>query len=132
MTRYLLDTDCVIDYLHGTPGTVALLQQLGREGHQFCTCGVVICESYTGLLPHDWLHGEELLEALLFLPASRLAARRAGIWRNDYRRQGIQLSATDCLIAATAHEHGAHVITANLRDFPMPEITILPLPRARV
>src|SRR5581483_9986967 len=131
MTRYLLDTDCVIDYLFGIPGTVALLQQLGREGHQFCACDVVLCGSYTGLLPRDWLRGEELLEALVFLPTSRLAARQAGSWRNDHRRRGIQLSATDCLIAATAHEHGAQIITANLRDFPMPEVTILPLPRAR-
>lgn len=46
-----------------------------------------------------------------------------------YRARGLQLPATDCLIAATAHEHGALVITRNVKDFPMPEVTLLPLAR---
>jgi predicted nucleic acid-binding protein len=41
----------------------------------------------------------------------------------------LQLSTTDCLIAAIAVEHQAQLVTGNRRDFPMPEITVVPLPR---
>jgi predicted nucleic acid-binding protein len=39
------------------------------------------------------------------------------------------LPLTDALIAATAVEHNATVVTGNVRDYPMPEVSILPLPR---
>jgi predicted nucleic acid-binding protein len=35
----------------------------------------------------------------------------------------------DMLIAATAVAHGATVVTANIRDFPVPEVSLLQLPR---
>lgn len=131
MTGYLLDSDAVVDYLKGFASTVMFIRQLGAQGHQLCTCGVVECEVYTGLPPKQRSQAEQLLDALEYLPTSRGAARQAGHWRNAYRSRGVQLSATDCLIAATAHEGGAAVITANVRDFPMPELTIVPLPRAQ-
>jgi predicted nucleic acid-binding protein len=131
MTRYLLDSDAVVDYLKGFVSTVTFVRQLPSEGHQLCTCGVVECEVHTGLPPGQQEQGQSLLDALQYLPTSRRAARQAGVWRNAYRSHGVQLSATDCLIAATAREEGAEVVTANLRDFPMPELTVIPLPRAQ-
>ena len=131
MSRYLLDTDAVVDYLKGVASTITLIQQLGQQGHQLSTCDVVVCEVHTGLAsPQQRSQAERLLSALEYLPTSRAAAQHAGEWRATYRAQGVQLPATDCLIAAVAHEHGAQLITANLRDFPMPELTVLPLPRA--
>jgi len=38
---------------------------------------------------------------------------------------------TDALIAATALQYGAAVVTGNVRDYPMSDLTILPLPRTR-
>jgi predicted nucleic acid-binding protein len=72
---------------------------------------------------------EQLLDALEYLPIPRRTARQAGDWRRAYRAQGVQLATTDCLIAATAHAHGAQLVTRNLKHFPMPELTIVPLPQ---
>ena len=132
MTRYLLDSDAVVDYLKGFASTVTFISQLGADGHQFCTCDVIECETFSGTPLPQRPATEQLLDALEYLETSRQAARQAGMWRNTYRSRGIQLSTSDCLIAATAHQHGIPLITANPRDFPMPEVTILPLPRARV
>ncbi len=129
MTRYLLDSDAIIDYLKGVAATIALIRQLGQQGHQLCTCDVVECEVYAGLPPAQRAQAEQLLDALEYLPIPRRAARQAGDWRRDYRTRGIQLATSDCLIAATAHEHGAELVTRNLKDFPMPELTIVPLPQ---
>ena len=132
MTRYLLDSDAVVDYLKGVASTMTLVRHLGVQRHELCTCDVVVCEIHSGLgglLPHHRAQAERLLAALEYLPTSRQAAQQAGDWRAAYRSQGVQLPATDCLIAAVAHAHGAELITANLRDFPMPEVAVLPLPR---
>jgi predicted nucleic acid-binding protein len=37
---------------------------------------------------------------------------------------GVTLSQADCLIAAAAAGVGARLITGNLRDFPMDEVTV--------
>ena len=131
MTRYLLDADAIIDYLKGIASTIAFIQDLGRQGHQLCVCAVVESEVYTGLPPQHRGQAEQLLDALEYLPTPRAAARRAGDWRGAYRAQGIQLATTDCLIAAVAVEHDAALVTANVRHFPMPELTLHPLPRAQ-
>lgn len=129
MSRYLLDSDAIIDYLKGIAATIALIRQLSQQGHQLCSCDVVECEVYAGLPPDQHRRAAELLDALEYLPLSRQAARRAGEWRRVYRAQGIQLATSDCLIAATAHEHSAGLVTRNLKDFPMPELTIVAVPQ---
>jgi predicted nucleic acid-binding protein len=104
----LLDTDALIDY---------------------STCSIVAAEFETGLDPALLPRIEPYLEGLTYLQTSRIAARQAGRWRYEFRRRGVTLALTDCLIAATAHEHGAQIVTGNVRDYPMPGVTVLALPR---
>ena len=129
MTRHLLDSDSVIDALNGVGETLALLQQLTQQENTLCTCDVVIAEVYTGLTPQERGRAEAFLSALEFLPTSADAARQAGEWRYDFARRGTALATTDCLIAAVALEHQATLVTGNVRHFPMPDLSTLPLPR---
>jgi predicted nucleic acid-binding protein len=125
----LLDADAVIDYLNGIASTADLIDDLFRQDEVLCTCDVVIAEVYAGLLPAERQNGRTLLGSFRFLPGTARSARQAGVWRYDFRRQGLQLAATDCLIAAIAHAHGATLITGNIRHYPMPELNLRPLPR---
>ena len=131
MTRHLLDSDTVIDFLQGVASTVAFVQNLSQQGDVLCTNDVVLAEVYTGLHPQDYQRAEQFLATLTYLPASDAAARQAGAWRYTYARQGQALSLPDCLIAACAQEHQATIVTGNVRDFPMPGITVIALPRPR-
>ncbi len=131
MARHLLDTDAIIDYLVGVPASVALIQELFQRGDLLCVGAVGIAEVYAGLRPADHEKAQALLASLTFLPTSAAAAQQAGAWRYHYARQGMALSTTDTLVAATAYEHQASVVTGNLSDYPMSEITVLPLPRLR-
>lgn len=129
MAHVLLDSDAIIDYVEGVPGSVSLIQSLDGQGDRLCTCDVIIAEIYSGLKPKDRDKAERLLESLHFLATSADAARQAGEWRYEYARRGVALATSDVLIAATAYAHQASVLTANLKDYPMPEIRILALPR---
>ena len=81
MTRYLLDTDAVIDYFKGFPPTVDLIPTLYRQGGDLCTCDEVIAEVYASLHPFERERGRELLASLQFLSTSADAAGQAGVWR---------------------------------------------------
>lgn len=131
MSSYLLDTDAVIDYLIGIPATVSLIQGLHADGEVLGVCAVVLAEVYSGLRPRDHTKAHPLLSALQFLPTSPEAAQQAGRWRYAYVRRGRPLATTDVLVAATAAEHGATIVTGNRADYPMPELSVLPLPRVR-
>ncbi len=64
-----------------------------------------------------WLNGLDHLFADRILSVDR---ETAGIWGEITARaqgQGIQIPASDGLIAATALRHGLHVMTRNTRDF---------------
>jgi predicted nucleic acid-binding protein len=129
MTRYLVDTDGIIDYLNGFAPTVTLLRELYERGDELCTCDVVLAEVYAGLHPHEIARAERLLTTLTFLSTSADAARQAGIWRYQFARQGRQFATTDCIIAAVAGDHGAIVLTRNTDDYPMAEVNVVALPR---
>lgn len=125
MTRYLLDTDSVIEYLAGRPDTVAQLQQLSSQGDTLCACDIVVAEVYSGLLQRDWSRGQAFLSGLPYLVTTAAMAQQAGEWRFAYARRGVPLATTDCLIASTAYGHHATVLTGNVKDFPMTEIRVL-------
>lgn len=131
MTLHLLDSDAVIDHLKGIQSTIALLQNLPSQGHLLCSCDIVVAEVYAGLPPAARAAAQRFLSSLEFLPTSEAAAQRAGIWRYDLARRGVTLLATDTLIAAVALEHGASVVTGNVKDYPMSEVTVVPLPRVQ-
>ena len=129
MASFLLDTDAVVDYLNRFPSTVDLVDSLVAQGERLCTCEIVLTEVYAGLYPQDEATAALFLPNLEFLPGSAEAAERAGRWRYQFARMGRMLPVTDALIASTAIEHDATVITRNARDYPMPEVSVLPLPR---
>ena len=129
--RYLLDSDAVIDCLSHIDLTLRLVERLAAGGNTICTCAVVVSEVYSGTAPARQKEASDFLEACEFLGMSAASARRAGEWRYSFARQGVSLGTPDALIAATAAEHAASVVTGNISDFPMPEIELVPLPRVR-
>jgi predicted nucleic acid-binding protein len=64
---------------------------------------------------------------LLYWDITRGVAVQAGTYRCRYARQGQTIATADALIAATAIEHNAILVTDNPKDYPMPEIRLLSL-----
>jgi predicted nucleic acid-binding protein len=110
--------------------TSALLRRLLAAGDDLCVCDIVITKVFGGLAPHEISATRRFLQSLTYLERSRTAAESAGQWRYAFARRGIQVTLPDALIAATAVEHGATLVTGNARRFPMQRVSILPLPRS--
>jgi predicted nucleic acid-binding protein len=65
-----------------------------------------------------------LFNGLRLAPLGLAEGVRAGSWRRVFAKRGVTLYQADCLIAASAVGVGASLATANVGDFPMPEIAV--------
>ena len=65
----------------------------------------------------SWPLIEQLLALIPSLPLTRPIANRAAELRSDLAAAGTPIGPYDLLIAATALEHGATLVTNNIREF---------------
>jgi predicted nucleic acid-binding protein len=126
--KLLLDTSVLIDVLRARKGRRVLLSRLIREGHSLSTSVLNIAELYAGMRSGEEARTEEFLSGLVCLNLSASAARLAGQLKNSWQRKGRTLTLSATIIAAITIEHRCVLFTDNRKDFPMPEISLYPLP----
>ena len=126
----VLDTTVLIDALRGRPAADRLEElMIGRE--LLLTTAINVEEIVRGLRPDEQDAVDLLLTGLRILPVRRLEAERAGRWRREYAARGRTLHQADCLIAAAAYSAGGRLATANVKDFPMSELSVEEWPVGR-
>lgn len=125
MAIFLLDTDTLIDVSRRFQPTLTHVGDMIRDGNTVGVCAVNVAEFYTGLTPQQLPVWDAFFGALAYWDVSLSAARQAGRYRYDFARAGLQLPATDTLVAAVAFEVGAVVVTSNERDYPMADVQTL-------
>lgn len=123
----ILDSTVLIDYLRGRPA-VARVAALHDAGDIAATTAINVEEIVRGLRPAEVEAAATLFTGLVVLPIDKRAAWQAGEWRRTFASKGVTLWQADCLIAATAANHGGSLVTANTRDFPMPEVDVVHWP----
>ena len=123
MSRLLLDSTVLIDALRGRPAADRL-RSLRRVGVEPWVSAVSVEEIWRGLRPDEEPVARRLVQALRVAPLGAAEGQRAGRWRRDFAESGITLHQADCLIAAAAVGVGAALATANISDFPMPELEV--------
>ena len=119
----LLDSTVLIDALRGRPAADRL-RSLRRVGVEPWVSAVSVEEIWRGLRPDEEPVARRLVQALRVAPLGAAEGQRAGRWRRDFAESGITLHQADCLIAAAAVGIGAALATANISDFPMPELEV--------
>jgi predicted nucleic acid-binding protein len=122
--KYLLDTTFLIDVLRGVPAALERLDRLHQEGDDPLVTAITTTELWAGRVAGTEAAIEGIVRYLEFLHAGPSTARRAGEWRADARQAGKTLSTPDALIAATAFDVGAAILTRNVRDFAPTPIRI--------
>lgn len=124
MSRYVLDSTFLIDYLRDVAPAVARFARFFEEGDDPMVTEIVVSEVATGSPQHPDPELVHFLEQMDFVQPPYEAALRAGQWRAEARRAGRTLSLADALIAAVADFAGATVLTRNERDFALTPVRV--------
>ena len=129
VARLLLDSTVLIDALRGSP-VAARVAGLRRMGIEPWACAISAEEIWRGVRTSEESAVRRLFGGLRIAPLGVAEGARAGTWRRRFAQQGVTLHQADCLIAAAAAGVGACLATANVADFPMPDVTIEHWPSA--
>ena len=125
--KYLFDTDTLIDVLQDRGGTRERVNAMIEAGYEVALCAITVAELYSGLNAPRRARWDEWLSSLPYWDITRGAAQRAGNDRKTASDAGRTLSVTDSLVAAIAREHGAIVLTSNIKDYPMKDVRVMSL-----
>lgn len=121
---YFIDTDVMVDFFKHKEHAKALITTLSQQ-NTLSLSALTVTELRSG-----WTNAQAdfLLPRLYALcsivPVSREIAEQAGIWRQKYKVKGQQLGTPDTVIAATAYMANSPLVTNNLKDYPMPELSL--------
>lgn len=119
---YLFDSTVYIDYFRQRPVAMALFQQVREEAINVSYSLVTVAELWSGSNPRwNEANMREFLATQRLRMPDALIAEQAGRFRrvihNRLRGRAGLPSISDCMIAATAHDHDLYVLTRNQRHF---------------
>ncbi|MBP7634646.1 type II toxin-antitoxin system VapC family toxin [Candidatus Ozemobacteraceae bacterium] len=125
--RYLVDSDVLIDFLRGRPEAVEFLKLHFPNIHLSV---ISVAELYSGVREGGERRVlESALNSCHIMEVSNAIAIMAGSFRQTFgKSHGVCLP--DALIAATAKEYGMHLVTLNVKHFPMFENVVAPYRKA--
>jgi predicted nucleic acid-binding protein len=114
----LLDTTVLVDYLRGHDDARSLVRSLVAEDDGGAS-EVVRFELLAGAHPEELDVIERAADALSWFDVDEPIARRAAQLARAYRPSHSGIDDVDYLIAATAVELEAELVTTNVRHYPM-------------
>lgn len=111
---YTLDTNAILYYLKGDPGTVSSLRKIFSQNVPLYVSAITELElfAFSDLSAAEEKLIEELLTTVAVISLDSHIARLAALIRRRYR-----LKVPDSVIAATAMFTGSTLLTRNTRDF---------------
>lgn len=125
MSRYLVDTDVLVDFLRGRSQAVDWIAQCARPP---MISTVTVAELHAGMRPDEAFALDTMLAVLVSVPVDDAVARLAGKIRREFGpSHGTGMA--DAMIAASAMESDAVLVTLNRKHFPM--VDKLQVPYAR-
>lgn len=117
MTR-LFDSTVLIAHLRGVEAATALLRDAAAVDDAAASV-LSRAEIEGGMRSHERAEVARVFLALQMEPVSEAVAARAGGMLRQYRRSHAGIDVVDYVIAATALELGAKLLTLNVKHFPM-------------
>ena len=115
----LVDSSVVIDYLRDDERAVGLVERLFVTGEWVGASEITRFEILAGVRAREEKATETFLLELEWVPVDEAIARRGAALARSFRRSHGGIEDGDYLIAATAIELDAELLTTNVRHFPM-------------
>ena len=113
----LFDSTVLIAHLRGEQRATELLLEAATDGALASVISRAEIEG--GMRSGERRDVSRLFDGLRLLPVTDAVARRAGRHLRGFRRSHPGIDLADYLIAATAEEAGATLVTLNVKHFPM-------------
>lgn len=129
MTRVLLETDTLINFLRALPGTVEKAEQHPAEYGVLTVCAITYYETVRGLGVRKAASQQRRLAyvqpQLEVLPIDQPVADQTAMIYLTLQSQNALIPDADMLIASTALVHNLPLATSNLRHFDrIPELRL--------
>jgi len=124
--RFLFDTDILIQYFRDDPNAVQFLEQNDAE---FLISTITIAELFTGARTEEEANTiDHFCLGFGVISVSEQIARQGGLLRQKYY-PGHGTGLADAIIAATALQSKAALVTFNTKHYPMLEEILVPYSR---
>jgi predicted nucleic acid-binding protein len=115
----LLDSTVAIDYLRDDERAVAVVESLFAAGVPVAASEMTRFEVLSGMKPLEQVATEELFAEVVWVAIGERVSRAGALLARRYRKSHSGIEDGDYLIAATALELDADLLTTNVRHFPM-------------
>lgn len=125
----VIDTDIAINHFHGHHAALEYFALHLGAGETLLIAAITLTELLGGMRAGEETRTERLLELFVTAEVTDPIARKAGEYLRQYRRSH-HLELGDALVAATAFQLNAELVTRNRKHYPMPDIN-LNVPYAR-
>ena len=120
----LLDTDVAIDFLRRREYAQKLLENWAGEG-LLAISSLTHLEIYQGMKIGEEGATNVFLDGLISVVVDIPIARRAGTMLGGLRSKGMTIGIVDAIIAATALQLGAPLLTNNVEHYPFAELKVI-------
>lgn len=126
MNRYLLDTNIFILTLHGIEPEANFFKKLA-EKEEILVSPIVIAEFFSkpDLLTIEEKTFNNFIATHTVIPITEDDARIAASYRKQFLSKTKRTYLSDCFLAAQAKVHNLVLVTNNLADFSMKDISII-------
>ena len=120
----LVDTDIAIDFLRRRDYAQKLLESWAGEG-LLAISTLTHLEIYQGMKSGEEKATNSFLDGLVSVAVDIPIARRAGTMLGELRTKGKTIGIADAIIAATALQFGAPLLTNNIEHYPFPNLKVI-------
>jgi predicted nucleic acid-binding protein len=115
----VVDADVIIGALRRDERAKTALEDAVARGDRLVSVAPIRTEVLRGVLPGEEASTSALLDAIDWISVTVELADIAGGLGREYRRTHPGIGAIDLLVAATARQMEATLLTRNIRDYPM-------------
>ena len=119
-----MDTDVAIDFLRRREYAQKLLENWAGEG-LLAISTLTHLEIYQGIKAGEEGATNAFLDGLISVVVDIPIARRAGTILGELRSKGLTIGIADAIIAATALQFGAPLLTNNVEHYPFPDLKVI-------
>lgn len=121
---FLLDSDIVVWVLRNEPKILKAVEKLATKD-QLAVSTITIAEIFKNIFPEELPRTNNFFLNNSIFDVTSEIAKQSGYYWQDFHKKLANLSITDCIVAATAKNEKAKLVTLNNKHFPMKDIEVL-------